>query len=1087
MATTVLTYAGAAAGTAIGGPGAGTYIGAALGAALGSYIDQQFLLPLFVKTPKTHPPTFDSMFLQTASEGNPINYCLGPTVRTAGQIIWINDVDSHAIKKSGGGKKSDSVTIGYRYIADLAVAICEGEISDLKKIWADGKLIYTTDTDLDESSTDIQCIKENMYYYPNQDIEDDAPEVEYYHLKLKSTGTVDLTNFYPGEDVVISGSSERINNGTFKVLKVYTSGSDSYMILKHYVNRVTVTVSTATTVTYKIKYDDVTIAEYTAGGGDSTSDIATQLTSSWTANVTADCNDITATASGATVLLECTSREFADFITTGIDAGMNLDYLSAGSDTLIPPVSVVAGDTIRLQQTVPTLDESTCSDIELYKGTTTQTADDTIEAVEGVGSVPAFRGIAYIVLTDFDLSDYGNRIPTFNFLVEADATLTVRSAIGDICDRSGLSGSDYDVTGVDAGKNIRGLIFQGLQQTVSMLRYLLITYNLDVREEGGILYFYDKDNLTTVTVDADDLTSHIIGDNVEKPFTINNVPSVDLPQEVNITYFDKGLNYQQGGLNYSKNEGFFSANKTSINLDLPIVLNPDEAHVIAKRQLWEYYVTRKKINLYLPLSYLHIQISDILQFTYDSETYNIKVDEFSIGQNQLIEVSGSFYESSFQTQSSTIDDNSVYDDSLEFAPALYSHILDIAPLKEEHCSIAGVYLGATVIDDDIDFKKANIHTKFNSMDGQVIHWRDNLNEEAYGGQGITTAAGYSSGGSWDTNSEIYVELYKGGLESSSEEDVLNGKNRAVIGNEIIGWKTATLVSGSTYKLTNLLRGLRNTEDYINMHELNESFLLLDESNALIFKQLNYNWINRDIYWYMIQNGQSLEDVIPKKIKYQAGSVRPWAPCHIKGVRDSSNNLTISWIRRTRVPFSHFSGTQAPLIDTPEEYVVRIYSISTEEGTTISANSTGNKISAISNAFGAFNVDDFITIRGFDAERNNQRFQVVSVPTFAFPPYEMALKKGNVVTESAGNIVTVYKSTLLRTCHINILSNGSQDVSTYTADSSWYYPDSTSIIYPASGGGDQTGDGITPGDAIMVQICQKNSIIGEGRYKEELIL
>jgi hypothetical protein len=52
----------------------------------------------------------------------------------------------------------------------------------------------------------------------------------------------------------------------------------------------------------------------------------------------------------------------------------------------------------------------------LYLGTSTQVADPTIEAAEGAGFVPAYRGLAYIVLQDFDLGTTGV-LPNFSFEV----------------------------------------------------------------------------------------------------------------------------------------------------------------------------------------------------------------------------------------------------------------------------------------------------------------------------------------------------------------------------------------------------------------------------------------------------------------------------------------------------------------------------------------------------------------------------------------------------------------------------------------------------------------------------------------------
>ena len=54
---------------------------------------------------------------------------------------------------------------------------------------------------------------------------------------------------------------------------------------------------------------------------------------------------------------------------------------------------------------------------EIYLGTEDQLPDPTIEADEGVGNTPAYRGLAYIVIKDFQLEKYGNRIPNFRFEV----------------------------------------------------------------------------------------------------------------------------------------------------------------------------------------------------------------------------------------------------------------------------------------------------------------------------------------------------------------------------------------------------------------------------------------------------------------------------------------------------------------------------------------------------------------------------------------------------------------------------------------------------------------------------------------------
>ncbi|SLN59906.1 baseplate multidomain protein megatron [Pseudooctadecabacter jejudonensis] len=55
--------------------------------------------------------------------------------------------------------------------------------------------------------------------------------------------------------------------------------------------------------------------------------------------------------------------------------------------------------------------------MRVYTGSDDQLPDPKMEAVEGVGQVPAYRGTAYVVLEDLDLGQFGNRVPQFSFEV----------------------------------------------------------------------------------------------------------------------------------------------------------------------------------------------------------------------------------------------------------------------------------------------------------------------------------------------------------------------------------------------------------------------------------------------------------------------------------------------------------------------------------------------------------------------------------------------------------------------------------------------------------------------------------------------
>ena len=56
-------------------------------------------------------------------------------------------------------------------------------------------------------------------------------------------------------------------------------------------------------------------------------------------------------------------------------------------------------------------------ELRVYRGSEDQQPDPLIEAKQGAGNAPAYRGTAYVVFERFALADYGNRIPQFQFEV----------------------------------------------------------------------------------------------------------------------------------------------------------------------------------------------------------------------------------------------------------------------------------------------------------------------------------------------------------------------------------------------------------------------------------------------------------------------------------------------------------------------------------------------------------------------------------------------------------------------------------------------------------------------------------------------
>ncbi|WP_116084104.1 glycoside hydrolase/phage tail family protein [Tropicimonas sp. IMCC34011] len=143
MATILLSAAGAAVGGMVGGSVLGlssAVIGRAIGASIGQVIDQRLMGS---GSEVVEGPRLDRYRITGASDGAPVRRVWG-RVRVAGQVIWATEFEEHVKKtrQSGGGKGggggSSVTTKSYSYSVSLAVALCEGEILRVGRVWADG-------------------------------------------------------------------------------------------------------------------------------------------------------------------------------------------------------------------------------------------------------------------------------------------------------------------------------------------------------------------------------------------------------------------------------------------------------------------------------------------------------------------------------------------------------------------------------------------------------------------------------------------------------------------------------------------------------------------------------------------------------------------------------------------------------------------------------------------------------------------------------------------------------------------------------------------------------------------------------------
>ncbi len=131
MATILLQAAGAFLGGALGP--IGSTVGAAIGATAGYWLDRQ----LIDSTRHIEGARLSGMKPFQAEEGAAVPRLYG-TARLGGTMIWATRFEEDRTTRRQGFKGGPRVTT-YGYFANVAFALCEGEIACVRRVWADGR------------------------------------------------------------------------------------------------------------------------------------------------------------------------------------------------------------------------------------------------------------------------------------------------------------------------------------------------------------------------------------------------------------------------------------------------------------------------------------------------------------------------------------------------------------------------------------------------------------------------------------------------------------------------------------------------------------------------------------------------------------------------------------------------------------------------------------------------------------------------------------------------------------------------------------------------------------------------------------
>lgn len=479
-----------------------------------------------------------------------------------------------------------------------------------------------------------------------------------------------------------------------------------------------------------------------------------------------------------------------------------------------------------------------------------------------------------------------------------------------ISERVGLDAARLDVSQLT--EEVMGYAIARQATARSLIEQLMVAYQFDAVESGNQVKFVLRGNRTVRTIAVEDLGAHPFGDQTPAPLEITRADEVELPKTLTIRYLNYEADYQVGAQSATRQSG---SARSETSFDLPIVMKDAKAKAVAEAALYSAWVGRTSVKFSTGLKHQAIEPTDVV-----------------VADGATVRVVGKTLDGGVLRFEAALDNAQVFASAAAAAPtpagssqtevyvatptgALY---LDI-PLLRDTDNDAGFYIAAAGYNSA--WPGCSV---FESSDsGSSYYAIANLFNASEIGAAINALDAFDANLVDEFNAlQVRLRFDDGvGLSSVTLAQMLNGGNLALVGDELLQFRTATLNPDGSYALTGLLRGRKGTPT--NTHVAGERFLLIDPA-TLVRHVDPAGDRNLARHYKAVTFNTALARATATAFTNTAVGLQPLAPVQLGGGRDAAGNLTIQWVRRARLAAGWNNGSDVPLGEASESYSVDVF-------------------------------------------------------------------------------------------------------------------------------------------------------------------
>lgn len=529
--------------------------------------------------------------------------------------------------------------------------------------------------------------------------------------------------------------------------------------------------------------------------------------------------------------------------------------------------------------------------MRVHLGHEDQPVDPLIASAQGVGETPAHRGVAYVLFEDLALGDYGNRIPSLTFEVEADEGAVSIGAVAQALTGGAVAGdglatvAGYAASGGDARAALSPLV-----------------------EAHGLSLAGDRlvaDGEAAAEVGGDALVRAVNGKRRE-PAERRSAAADGVPVTLALRHHDAARDYQAGVQKVTRP----GPGRIETGMDLPAVIGPARARQLAAQRLDAAWAGRDEMTLCCGWDALDLAPGAMVTVAGEGGSWRIEAREWEAMAVVLtLRRAAGGGAPSGEVASGGI----VREVDAPHGPTILM-LVDLPPLGESAASGPVIVAAAS---GGAGWRRASL-LSLSDM-GEATPLGRTAPRAVMGV--VDVPPGVASSLLIDRIGAMEVSLLAQDMVlADAEEAALEaGRNLAMVGRELIQFARAEAIGPARWRLSDLRRGLRGTEWAMTEPAAGAPFLLLEEDRLFSLPDALLSAPAVRIAALGIGDVEPAEAVVA----IDGAAIRPPSPVHLAARDDGAGGASFSWTRRSRAGWRWIDGVDAPLVEEAERYMVAL--------------------------------------------------------------------------------------------------------------------------------------------------------------------